>query len=156
MRAEGGKPPTLPESDMRLASGGSSERRGGPGNVCQGRGPDQTVRRDGVWVQWGQPKEQDPCSRPEFLTFFLPMATLCQQVYISEGTWRAWCPHKSPHEQGALCRSQWKVLPLLMDWTGSVHPTLPLSFHFVPFYHIPSHQYSLRTFYVFSSGQWYL
>ena len=29
LRAEGGKPPTRPESEMRLAPGGSSERRGG-------------------------------------------------------------------------------------------------------------------------------
>lgn len=35
LRAEGGKPPTCPESEMRLAPGGSSERRGGHHSLAQ-------------------------------------------------------------------------------------------------------------------------
>ena len=35
LRAEGGKPPTRPESEMRLAPGGSSESRGGHHSLAQ-------------------------------------------------------------------------------------------------------------------------
>ena len=51
--------------------------------VGEGVWLDYKVGGMGGWVQWGKPKEQDPRSRPTFLTFFLPVATLCQQVYIS-------------------------------------------------------------------------
>ena len=38
-----------------------------------------------MWVQWGQPKKQDPCSRPVFLTFFCPWLLFISKFISQKG-----------------------------------------------------------------------
>lgn len=63
LRAEGGKPPTRPESEVRLAPGGSSERRGGHYSLDQlefmlrGRSGGNLGR----WSGWGWREQRFWC-----------------------------------------------------------------------------------------------
>ena len=117
------------------------ERRGGPGDCMAGKGSwlDCKVGGLGRGCSGGSPENRIHAQDQHFSPYnFLPVATLCRQVHISQGTLRPWCQHKRVLMSKVL-PAVVSVKSRLCSQTGPAlsMPLYPSPFHFIPFYRIP-------------------